>query len=122
MIFYRERNGEIVAGFKVGRITGDIKRELSIIMRELKDPRISQMLSIVKVYVSNDMSHCKVYVSALEGMEKTKESVKGLDSAKGYIKRQISSNLKLRKCPDIVFVADDSIEYGATINKMLENL
>lgn len=111
-----------MAGFKIDRITQDIKYELSVILRELKDPRISKMLSVVKVYVSNDMSHCKVYVSALEGFDKTKESVAGLKSATGFIKREISNRLHLRKCPDMTFIADDSIEYGAQINKMLENL
>lgn len=111
-----------MASYKIGRITQDIKCELSSILRDLKDPRVSQMLSIVKVYVSNDMSHCKVYVSAIEGFEKTKESVSGLKSATGYIKREISHRLHLRKVPDIQFVADDSIEYGAQINKMLEEL
>lgn len=111
-----------MAGYKIGRITQDMKREISAILRELKDPRISDMLSVVKVYVSNDMSHCKVYVSALEGMKKTQESVEGLKSATGYVKREISNRLHLRKCPDISFVADDSIEYGAQINKLLEDL
>ena len=68
-----------MAGYKIGRVTQDIQCELSSILRELKDPRISQMLSIVKVHVSNDMSHCKVYVSAIEGMDKTKESVQERD-------------------------------------------
>lgn len=111
-----------MAGFKIDRITQDMKYELSSILRELKDPRISKMLSIVKVYVSNDMSHCKVYVSAIEGMDKTKESVEGLKSATGFVKREISNRLHLRKCPDITFIADDSIAYGAQINKMLEDL
>lgn len=111
-----------MAGFKIGRVTQDIKCELAMILRDLKDPRVSKMLSIVKVYVSNDMSHCKVYVSAIEGMEKTLESVKGLKSATGYIKRELSNRLHLRKVPDIQFIADDSIEYGANINKMLEDL
>lgn len=111
-----------MAGFKIGRITQDIKYEMSAILRELKDPRISKMLSIVKVYVSNDMSHCKIYVSAIEGFEKTKESVTGLKSATGFIKRELSNRLHLRKCPELTFIADDSIEYGAQINKMLEDL
>lgn len=111
-----------MAGFKIGRVTQDMKREISAILRDLKDPRVSKMLSVVKVYVSNDMSHCKVYVSAIEGFEKTKESVEGLKSATGFVKREISNRLHLRKCPELHFVADDSIEYGAQINKMLEEL
>ena len=111
-----------MAGFKIGRITQDIKREISAILRELKDPRISDLLSVVKVSVSNDMSHCKVYVSALEGMEKTKESVVGLKSATGYIKRELSNRLHLRKCPELTFVADDSIEYGVHISHLLREI
>ena len=80
------------------------------------------MLSIVKVSVSNDMSYCKVYVSAIEGFEKSKESVEGLKSATGFVKRELSNRLHLRKCPELTFIADDSIEYGAQINQMLEDL
>lgn len=111
-----------MAGYKIGRVTQDIRRELSAILRELKDPRISSMLSIVKVSVSNDMSYCKVYVSAIEGFEKSRESVEGLKSATGFVKRELSNRLHLRKCPEMTFIADDSIEYGAQINQMLEDL
>lgn len=111
-----------MAGFKIGRVTEDIRRELSAILRELKDPRISSMLSVVKVSVTNDMSHCKIYVSAIEGAEKTRESVEGLKSAAGFIRRELSNRLHLRKCPELHFIPDDSIAYGAQINKMLEDL
>ena len=90
-----------MAGFKLGRLTEDMKRELSILIRELKDPRIDPMLSVVKVQLANDLSHCKVYVSTIQGMEQTKNSVKGLVSASGYLKRQISQRLHLRKIPGI---------------------
>lgn len=108
-----------MASIKIGRITEDIKKELSEILRELKDPRISKMLSIVKINVSNDLSHCKVYVSAIEGGEKTIESVKGLKSASGFVRREVASRLHLRKTPEFHFIADDSIEYSANINKLL---
>ena len=78
------------------------------------------MLSIIKVDLSNDLSHCKVYVSAVEGVEKTKESVAGLKSAAGYIRRTVSGRLHLRKTPEFHFVADDSIAYSANINRILE--
>lgn len=111
-----------MANFKTGRMAEDIKRELTAIMRELKDPRIAQMLTIVKVDLSNDLSHCKVYVSSYDGMEKAKESVKGLQSASGFIKREIFSRLSIRKSPEFKFIADDSIEYSAEINKILHNI
>ena len=62
-------------GFKLGRVTSDIERELSVLMRDVKDPRVSKLISIVKVDVSGDMSYATVYVSAIEGYEKTVESV-----------------------------------------------
>ncbi|HHX56835.1 MAG TPA: 30S ribosome-binding factor RbfA [Clostridiales bacterium] len=108
--------------FRIGRLAEDIKRELTAIIRELKDPRISEMISIIKVDLSNDLSHCKVYVSSFDGMEKTIESVKGLDSAAGYIKREIFARLKMRKSPEFHFIADNSIEYSTEINKILKDI
>ena len=111
-----------MASFKVGRLSEDMKRELSALMRELKDPRISQMLSIIRCEVSGDCSHCKVFVSALEGEEATVESVKGLKSASGFLRREIGNRLHLRKCPELHFIADTSIAYSAKINQMLVDL
>lgn len=91
-------------------------------LRELKDPRISPLLSIVRVEVSGDLSHCKVNVSAIEGFEKTKESVEGLKSAAGFIRRELTNRLHLRKCPEMRFIADDSIEHSAQINKLIRDV
>lgn len=111
-----------MASFKVGRLSEDIKREMSALFREIKDPRVSTMLSVVRCEVSGDLSHCKVFVSAIEGEEKTVESVAGLKSASGFIKRELSNRLHLRKCPELHFIADSSIAYSAKINDILENL
>ena len=73
-----------MAGFRLGKATEDIRRELSDILRSVKDPRVSGLLSIVKIDLSGDMSYCKVYVSSLEGMESTRQSVKGLTSTGLY--------------------------------------
>ena len=108
--------------YKVGRLSEDIKREMSALIRELKDPRVSKMLSIVRCEVSSDLSHCKVNVSALEGEADTKESIKGLQSASGFLKRELSNRLHLRKCPELHFIADNSIAYSAKINDILEHL
>lgn len=67
-----------MSSFKVGRMGEDIKRELTAIFRELKDPRIAEFITIVRVDLSNDLSHCKVYISCFDGIEKARESVKGL--------------------------------------------
>ena len=109
--------------FKIGRTTEDIRRELSAIQRELKDPRIQGMLlSIVRVEVTNDLSYCTVYVSAMEGMEKAKQAVKGLHSASGFIRRELGRRLQLRHVPELIFKATDSIEYSANISRILHGL
>ena len=109
-----------MAGFKINRITSDIKIVLSELLREVKDPRVSRLLSIVKVDVSGDLSYATVYVSAIEGTEKTKESVKALKGASGYLRRELGSRMKLRKVPELRFVADDSINISANISKIIE--
>ena len=110
-----------MAGFKINRVTSDIRLALSDILREVKDPRVSKLLSIVKLDVSNDMSYAKVYVSAIEGKEKTEESVKALKGAAGYIRRELGARLSLRKVPELRFIADDSIEVSAKISRIVNN-
>lgn len=111
-----------MAGFKINRVTSDIRLCLSELLREVKDPRVSKMLSIVKLDVTGDMSYATVYVSAIEGSEKTVESVKALNkSAAGYIRRELGCRLKLRKVPELRFVADNSIENSAHISKIIES-
>ena len=110
--------------YKLGRTTEDIRREVSAILRELKDPRVSGcMLSVVRVEVTNDLSYCTVYVSAMEGMEKAQQAVKGLlKSAAGYVRRELGNRLKLRHVPEMIFKATDSIEYSANISRILHDL
>ena len=89
-----------MAGYKIDRISEDIKRELISIMRDVKDPRVSgKLLSVVKVDVSNDLSYAKVYVSSLQGVQSEQEAVKGLKSASGFIRGRRGSALHLRKTP-----------------------
>ena len=108
---------------RMGRTTEDIKRELTAVLRELKDPRVANaMISIVRVEVSNDLSYCKVYVSAMEGLDRAKEAVKGLKSASGFIRHEIGSRLTLRHVPTMIFEATDSIEYSANISHILSEL
>ena len=102
----------------------DIRRIISGMMRDLKDPRINggDMLTVVRCDVSRDGSYCKVFISSFEGFDRAKQAVKGFESASGYIKREISNVLGLRKCPELKFVADDSIEHSAEISKRLREL
>ena len=110
-----------MAGYKIDRINSDIRIALCELFRELKDPRISKLLSIVKINVSGDLSYAKVYVSAIEGREATENSVKGLKSAAGYLRRELGSRLSLRKVPELQFVADDSIERSAHISQIIDS-
>lgn len=110
-------------GHKLGRITEDVSRELSAILRELKDPRVTGcLLSVVRVEVTNDLSYCTAYISTVEGLDRSKEAAAGLKSAAGYIRRELGRRLKLRHVPELIFKATDSIEYGASISKMLHDL
>ena len=110
-----------MAGYKINRITQDVKVTLSELLREVKDPRVSKLLSIVKVDVSGDLSYATVYVSAIEGFETTVNSVKALKGASGYLRRELGMRLRLRKVPELRFVADDSIEQSANISKIIES-
>lgn len=111
-----------MANFKNSRMAEDIKREMTAILRELKDPRIDPMLTIVRVDLSGDMSVCKIYVSSFSGVEKALDSVKGLISASGFIRRELFHRLKMRKSPELTFIADNSIERSAEISKKLNDL
>lgn len=111
-----------MAGYKINRVTSDIKFALSELLRDVKDPRVSKLLSIVKVDVSGDMSYATVYVSAIEGGEATVASVKALNkSAAGYLRRELGRALSLRKVPELRFVADDSIGKSAEISRIIDS-
>lgn len=112
-----------MASHRIERTTEDVKRELTAIFRELKDPRVTQaFLSIVRVEVTNDLSYCTVHISAIEGLDRAKEAVKGLKSASGFIRRELGNRLHLRHVPELIFKATDSIEYSANISRILDSL
>ena len=112
-----------MAGYRQDRVSEDIKREIIAVIRELKDPRVKdKMLTVVRVDVSHDLSFAKVYISALDGIDSAKEAVKGLVSATGRIRHEVGARLRLRKTPEMKFVADDSVEHGMEIFKKIEDL
>lgn len=108
--------------YRIDRITSDIRIALAELLRDVKDPRISKLISIVKLSVSSDLSYATVYVSAIEGREATAQSIKGLKSAAGYLRKQLGSRLSLRKVPELRFVADDSIARSAQITQIINTL
>lgn len=107
----------------IDRISENIRRELTAIFRELKDPRIHDgLISIVRVETSKDLSYCKVYISAMDGMEKAKKMTKILKIAQGHIRHELANRLDIRQIPLLTFVPTDSIEYSASISKLLDTL
>ncbi len=112
-----------MASYKIDRITEDMHRELTAVLREIKDPLVTEcLLSVVRVEVTNDLSYCTVYVSTMEGMARTKAALPGLKSASGYIRRELGRRLQLRHVPELIFKPTDSIEYGAHISRLLHDL
>ena len=111
-----------MSSYRLDRTSEDIMRELTAILRHVKDPRVSGMLSIVRVAGTNDMSYAKVYISAMEGLDAAKEAVRGLKSAAGFMRRELGAALHLRHVPELRFVPDDSIAYSARIAKTLQDL
>ncbi len=110
-----------MAGYKIDRITSDIRIAMADILRDIKDPRVSKMLSIIKVHVTNDLSYATFYVSAIEGKELTESSVKALKGAAGYIRRELGNRVKMRKVPEVRFVADDSIQFSAQLSSIIDS-
>lgn len=105
------------------RINGEVQRELSrIISREIKDPRIAPMTSVVDAVVTSDLKQCKAYISVLGNNEAKEETMKGLNSAVGYIRRELAHSINLRNTPEITFILDDSIEYGVNMSKKIDEL
>lgn len=111
-----------MSSYKADRTAEDVKRELSAIIQTLKDPRVTGMLSIVKIDLARDLSACKVYVSSLDGIAAAQEAVKGLSSAAGFIRHELGQRLPLRHSPSLKFIADNSIEKSADINKLLNTI
>lgn len=105
------------------RINGEVQKELSSIIRsEIKDPRIHPMTSVMAVEVAPDLKTCKAYISVLGDKEAKEATIKGLKSAEGYIRRQLAGSLNLRNTPEIRFILDESIEYGVSMSKLIDDV
>ncbi len=105
------------------RINGEVQKELSVIIQnEIKDPRIAPMTSVVAVEVAPDLKTCKAYISVLGNEEAAQNTLAGLKSAEGYIRRQLARTVNLRNTPEIRFILDQSIEYGVTMTKLIDDV
>jgi len=105
------------------RVNGEVQRELSrIINMEIKDPRINPMTSVTDVIVTPDLKYCKAYISVLGDEESAKDTLEGLKSATGYIRRELARSINLRNTPELLFVIDNSIEYGIEMSKKIDEV
>lgn len=107
---------------RIDRISEEVKRELSAVIRDLKDPRLSAMVSVVAVRVTKDLKFAKAYISVLGKESAQKDAIAALKSASGFVRREIGRRLNLRNTPEFTFELDDSIAYGAHINEILKDL
>ena len=110
-----------MAKYRRDRINVEMVRELAAILREIKDPRVTDnFVSITAADVTPDLKFAKVYFSAMTGDKR--EIRRGLMSASGFIRKRLAETLNLRQTPELAFIADDSIEYGAHINELLSKI
>lgn len=105
------------------RINGEVQRVLAEVIRgEIKDPRISRWTSVVAVEVAPDLKSCKAWISVLGDEEVRKNTLEGLKSAEGFIRRQLAQIINLRNTPDISFIMDQSIEYGVNMSRKIDEV
>ncbi len=110
-----------MASNRLGRINEEIQRELSSLIRTVKDPRVTGMISVTGVETTADLKYAKVYISLLD-KSSAKEVMGGLRSASGYLRRELGRTLQLRATPELEFIHDDSIDKGAHILELLRGL
>ena len=105
------------------RVNVEVQRELSNIIRGgIKDPRVAPMTSVIAVEVAPDLKTCKAYVSVFGDDKAAADTIKGLQSAEGYIRRELARKLNLRNTPEIRFVIDQSIAYGVAMSKKIDDV
>lgn len=105
------------------RINGEVQKELANLIRgEIKDPRISPWTSVVSVEVSPDLKTCKAWISVLGGEDEIQNTLKGLNSAEGFIRRELARRINLRNTPKIRFIMDQSIAYGVDMSKKIDDV
>lgn len=112
-----------MASVRYDRINEEIKKALSEIIREMKDPRIAPMTTVMRALATNDLKLCKVYISVYDKNDDArKETVAQLNRAEGFIAREVGRRIELRRIPEFKFILDDSIEYSVRISEILDKL
>ena len=104
------------------RVNEEDQHELSSIIRELKDPRIAMMTTVTEVNVATDLKTCKAYISVLGDEQSKKDTMEGLRSAAGFIRRELAHSLNMRNTPEITFKLDTSIERGVEMSHLIDEV
>ena len=104
------------------RVNEEVQHELSSIIRELKDPRIAMMTTVTEVNVATDLKTCKAYISVLGDEKARKDTMEGLRSAAGFIRRELAHSLNMRNTPEITFKLDTSIERGVEMSRLIDEV
>ena len=104
------------------RVNTEVQRELSDIIRNMKDPRVAPWTSVVAAQVAPDLKTCKAYISVLGGKKEQEDTIAGLKNAEGFIRRELASTLNMRNTPEICFVLDQSIEYGVNMSRKIDEV
>ena len=108
---------------RINRISEEVRKTVSeLLTREIKDPRIGPMTSVTKVEVTNDLRYANIFVSVLGDKKVKEETLEGLESAKGFIRREIGNRIDLRYVPEPIFHLDESIERGIYMSKLIEKV
>ena len=107
---------------KSRRINDEVRKNLAQILRDIKDPRVSPMTSVTMVEVAPDLKTCKVWISVLGSQEAVQETMQGLKSANGFIRRELAHRVNLRNTPELMFIPDDSIAYGVEMSHRIDEV
>lgn len=108
---------------RVQRIGEELRRVISDIIRsKIKDPRIPEIISVTNVLVTNDLSFAKIFIEIMGTKEEQEAALEGLNSAKGFIKKEISSEVKLRQMPELIFILDETLDINLKMEKLIEEV
>lgn len=108
---------------RTGRVSEEIKKIVSnMIINGIKDPRVSRLASVTDVEVSNDLSYAKVFISVLGTEKEKRETLEALESAAGFIRKEVASKIKVRHVPEFIFKEDTSLDYSQHISKLIKDI
>lgn len=111
-----------MAGLRMDRVDEELKRAISEVIRnDVKDDRVSDMTSVVRVEATSDLKYAKVYISVYGEEKKRKATIDGLNHASPYIRRRLSKTMDIRRMPELTFILDNSIEYSIQMSKLIDD-